>query len=295
MSNLVYFKFFLCLLLVKGIVSLSQGIKDASDPVLRHLFKRINEQEGKIIELRLKATLDQQYLSSKISALEDKVKTSYSKQKELEKTVQNLVKIIAELKIKTLKKDEKSIYSGRFSGMSTEKNNNPVSDYLIQNTTISGQGQIALGSKQKRNLRNRSYPDHAIAFYAYLSDRVRSPCVHQTLIFRTVIANVGGSYNRHSGIFTAPVSGVYVFNWNIYCSFRGDITSELVVNSSRKGGSRSDSRVTNEDHSSNGCIVVNIRKGDVVFIRIHPTHTLKGGIISYPGLYESSFSGWLLK
>lgn len=158
MSNLVYFKFFLCLLLVKGIVSLSQGIKDASDPVLRHLFKRINEQEGKIIELRLKATLDQQYLSSKISALEDKVKTSYSKQKELEKTVQNLVKIIAELKIKTLKKDEKSIYSGRFSGMSTEKNNNPVSDYLIQNTTISGQGQIALGSKQKRNLRNRSYP-----------------------------------------------------------------------------------------------------------------------------------------
>lgn len=139
------------------------------------------------------------------------------------------------------------------------------------------------------------FVDHAIAFYAYLSDRVRSPCVHQTLIFRTVIANVGGSYNRHSGIFTAPVSGVYVFNWNIYCSFRGDITSELVVNSSRKGGSRSDSRVTNEDHSSNGCIVVNIRKGDVVFIRIHPTHTLKGGIISYPGLYESSFSGWLLK
>lgn len=153
MRNLVYFEFFLCLLLVKGIVSLSQGIKDASDPVLRHLFKRINEQEGKPTELQLKATLDQQYLSSKISALEDKLKTSYSKQKELEKTVQNLVKIIAELKIKTLKKDEKSIYSGRFSGMSTEKNNNPVSDYFIQNTTVSGQGQIALGSKQKRNLK----------------------------------------------------------------------------------------------------------------------------------------------
>lgn len=139
------------------------------------------------------------------------------------------------------------------------------------------------------------FADHAIAFYAYLSDSVRSPCVHQTLIFRTVITNVGGSYNRHSGVFTAPVSGVYVFNWNIYSGFWGDITSELMVNSSRKGGRRSDSRVTKEDHSSSGCIVVNIKKGDVVFIRIHPKHTLKGSIISSPGVYESSFSGWLLK
>lgn len=139
------------------------------------------------------------------------------------------------------------------------------------------------------------FVDHAIAFYAYLNGPVRSPGFHQTLIFRTVITNVGGSYNRHTGVFTAPVSGVYVFNWNIYSCFKGDITSELMVNSSRKGGRRSDSRITNEDHSSNGCIVVNIRKGDVVFIRIHPTHTLKGSIISYPGLYESSFSGWLLK
>lgn len=139
------------------------------------------------------------------------------------------------------------------------------------------------------------FADRAIAFYAYLSNRVRNPGLHQTLIFRTVITNVGGFYNRHSGVFTAPVSGVYVFNWNIYSCFRGDITSELMVNSSRKGGRRSDSRVTNEDHSSSGCIVVNIKEGDVVFIRIHPKHTLKGGIISYPGLYESSFSGWLLK
>lgn len=294
MRNLAYFEFFLCLFLVNGVVSLSRGI-GASDPVLRQMFKKIHEQEKKITKLQLKATLDQQYLSSKISTLENKMKTSYSRQKELEKTVQSLVKSIADLEIKTLTTDEKSIYSGRFSGMSKEKSNKPEPDYVIKNITVRGQGPITLGSKQKRELRSRSYPDHAIAFYAYLSDSVRSPCVHQTLIFRTVITNVGGSYNRHSGVFTAPVSGVYVFNWNIYSGFRGDITSELMVNSSRKGGRRSDSRVTNEDHSSSGCIVVNIKKGDVVFIRMHPKHTLKGGIISYPGLYESTFSGWLLK
>lgn len=149
MRNLAYFEFFLCLFLVNGVVSLSQGI-GASDPVLRQITK--------ITKLQLKATLDQQYLSSKISTLENKMKTSYSRQKELEKTVQSLVKSIADLEIKTLTTDEKSIYSGRFSGMSKEKSNKPEPDYVIKNITVRGQGPITLGSKQKRELRSRSYP-----------------------------------------------------------------------------------------------------------------------------------------
>lgn len=167
MRNLVYFGFFLCLFLVKGVVSLSQGI-DASDPVLRHLFKKIHEQEEKITKLQLKATLDQQYLSSKISTLENKMKTSYSRQKELEKTVQNLIKIIAELEIKTMTTNEKSIYSGRFSEMGTEKSNKPEPDYVIKNTTVGGQGPIALGSRQKRDLRSRSYPGSCCRRASYI-------------------------------------------------------------------------------------------------------------------------------
>lgn len=157
MRNLVYFEILLCLFLVKGVVSWSQQVGDVSDPVLRQLFKRIHQQDEQITELQLKAKQDQQYLSNKISMLEDKVLTFNSRQKELEKSVQNLVKIIADLEINTMTKDEKSISSGRFSGMSKEKNN-PVPDYVIQNTTVRRQGPIALGSKQKRNLRNRSYP-----------------------------------------------------------------------------------------------------------------------------------------
>lgn len=275
MRNPICFEFSLYLLLVQGAVSLSQGIVDVPDPALRYIFKRIHKQDEKITKSQVQATQDLQNLSSQISILERKLEVSCSKQKELEKTLENLVKSIAELENKEQK--------------------NSVPDYVIQNSTVSDQGPFVMGLKQKRNLVNRSYSDHATAFYAYLSKRVKSPCVHQTLIFDTVITNVGGSYNRHDGVFTAPVTGVYVFNWNIYSSFKGDITSELMVNSVRKGGQRSDSRVTNEDHSSSGCVVVSIRRGDVVFIRIHPTHTLNGGIISYPGVYESSFSGWLLK
>lgn len=123
MRNLVYFEILLCLFLVKGVVSWSQQVGDVSDPVLRQLFKRIHLQDEQITELQLKAKQDQQYLSNKISKLEDKVLTFNSRQKELEKSVQNLVKIIADLEINTMTKDEKSISSGRFSGMSKEKNN----------------------------------------------------------------------------------------------------------------------------------------------------------------------------
>lgn len=55
----------------------------------------------------------------------------------------------------------------------------------------------------------------------------------------------------------------------------------------RKGGILSDSLNVREAHSSSGCIVVKILT--------HPTNSPAGPILSYPGYYESSFSGWFLK
>ena len=95
-------------------------------------------------------------------------------------------------------------------------------------------------------------------------------------------------------MFTAPTNGIYVFNWNLYSSYHGDVVSELMVNSNSKGCRRSDSSTVNEDHSSSGCVVVALNHGDIVFIRTHLTSQQNGQIISKPGTYESSFSGWLL-
>ena len=133
-----------------------------------------------------------------------------------------------------------------------------------------------------------------VAFFALMSRSEPTPGQHHTMVFDTEVTNVGSAYNKHDGVFTAPTNVIYVFNWNLYSSYHGDVVSELMVNSNSKGDRRSDSTTVNEDHSSSGCVVVALNHGDIVFIRTHLMSQQNGQIISKPGTYESSFSGWLL-
>lgn len=56
-------------------------------------------------------------------------------------------------------------------------------------------------------------------------------------------------------------------------------------------GRRSESNTNEEDHSSGGCKVVEIRQGDVVHDRTHSSHNNKETLSATTLLNESYFSG----
>lgn len=68
-----------------------------------------------------------------------------------------------------------------------------------------------------------------VMFFAIIEDRRFDLQKESTVIFEKVIINSGGNYNRFDGVFVAPVSGVYMFSWNVSIETTGYVITELVV------------------------------------------------------------------
>ncbi|XP_062594093.1 uncharacterized protein LOC134255577 [Saccostrea cucullata] len=132
-----------------------------------------------------------------------------------------------------------------------------------------------------------------LAFYAYMSAPELNPGPHHTIIFDTVITNVGSAYNHHTGIFTVPVDGIYIFSWTLLNEGQGYISTQIVINSSVYGALWTSSQDVNARHMNSYTIVVHCNTNDSVYIRTHSNYTTKRDINS--NVYgRSSFSGWKL-
>ena len=130
------------------------------------------------------------------------------------------------------------------------------------------------------------------AFYAYMSGHESSPGSHHTLIFGSVITNIGDHYNRYTGIFTAAIAGIYVFSYSITPGIGAYIPVEIVRNNGVVGSSMTRSH-GGYQHNAASTVIIQLSVGDVCFIRTSSSSTPSSNI--YSGSYaRSSFSGWLL-
>ena len=57
----------------------------------------------------------------------------------------------------------------------------------------------------------------------------KSPTAGQTIVFETIIINTGAAFDVHTGIFTSPVNGTFLFSVQVCSAFRQNGSFKLIA------------------------------------------------------------------
>ena len=134
-----------------------------------------------------------------------------------------------------------------------------------------------------------------MAFYAYNSANPVQTQAHGTIILNHAVTNVGNAYDTMTGVFTAPVSGVYDFHASIMDYQRGpgeEIYGGLYVGNQRVALAVSDSESRDWDLATLKAIV-HLQAGQRVYLQ-----NISNKLVQYfssPALPYTAFSGFLIK
>uniref|UniRef100_A0A087XD05 Cerebellin 10 n=1 Tax=Poecilia formosa TaxID=48698 RepID=A0A087XD05_POEFO len=90
---------------------------------------------------------------------------------------------------------------------------------------------------------------------------------HINLIFKHVATNIGNAYNPNTGLFTAPVRGVYHFEFYIHGVGSNNPTSAVLLKNGEQICTAWTHQPTSGQKASNGVSLL-LDIGDVVFLRM---------------------------
>ena len=123
-----------------------------------------------------------------------------------------------------------------------------------------------------------------VAFFATMETKV-SVSAKSTIIFDSVITNIGFGYNIDDGIFAAPYDGVYQFSATMMTDYKGKIWAYFTLNGKRIAFIYG---YADQGHDQGAnTVILKLSKGDRVCVVNHSASVIFGD--GY-----SSFSGNLL-
>ncbi|XP_061190511.1 uncharacterized protein LOC133198433 [Saccostrea echinata] len=104
------------------------------------------------------------------------------------------------------------------------------------------------------------------------------------VVYDGVYYNYGNAYNQHTGVFTAPSDGLYVFTWSSCVEPKKIFDVEILLNGKRKGLGNCNNELNKGYENCSNTFPFVLRAGDKVNIRTTYANYLHGS--------WSSFSGW---
>ncbi|XP_036453107.1 complement C1q-like protein 3 [Colossoma macropomum] len=111
--------------------------------------------------------------------------------------------------------------------------------------------------------------------------------VPSPLIYKKVSSNYGNGYDSNTGIFTAPIKGVYFFRFYAHCQGGRKMAVSLYKNDQKQCSVYSEKNEHN-DNASNGTVLT-LEKGDQIYTKLWED----SWVFDDPAGY-TSFSGFLL-
>ncbi|XDV10961.1 hypothetical protein PO909_000046 [Leuciscus waleckii] len=146
-------------------------------------------------------------------------------------------------------------------------------------------------SSQVEELRKENR-DREIAFSAGLlqsgSGSIGPSTTDITLVYRNVFTNIGNAYNPVTGIFTAPLKGVYVFKFSVYAHGQSNPASAYIIKNEQYAVMAHAQQSQGTLNSSKGVVWI-LEVGDVVFVRLWPSSRIGDN-----GNNHNTFSGYML-
>ncbi|XP_067436992.1 complement C1q-like protein 4 [Thunnus thynnus] len=131
-----------------------------------------------------------------------------------------------------------------------------------------------------------------IAFSASLSNGgevYKGPCTDKILVFKRVFSNTGCCYNEDTGIFTAPVNGLYYFSSKTYGYNTHNTGAILMKNGVLQVSTFDFCGADTSDTTSNN-VVLQLVAGDKVHLELwengrvfdnHNAHTTFSGFLLF--------------
>ncbi|XP_060608026.1 complement C1q tumor necrosis factor-related protein 3-like [Ruditapes philippinarum] len=164
-------------------------------------------------------------------------------------------------------------------------------DKIISTENYDLQSQAYVDKVTRHKSLHKRTPSSQVAFTAGVSSADLTDLgYHHTIIFDYPITNIGNAYNHYTGIFQAPLKGVYVFTLTLMVIPRNTDYLELVLDGNIMFDILADASSVDGYVSSTKQCVLNLNVGSVVWIRTSST----GKVREIHGNMHTTFSGFLL-